>query len=313
MSALLWTDASARSLNVARLLNHRQGTQASPVRAAGPERGVDWSAFGTLVPVLAGSSGAGASVLATALVDVLGRAGRCAMLIDPVEPSRSGLGAAASPGPFAPAGEGVRVRWSWREHALLAQLETESNPLAPIPVLAPRAWLPPYGPLHVTLVDLGRDWSAPPPSGDPCAGLAGWLRAGRPGDQAQPRPLLVVRATRPSLAAAETALARVDPWLRGGELIGPVQLVVMACWKPRWPRGVIGAAGARVAPLLEDAVFIPYDPKVAVGGVSEQATPARVAAAVAALIERIDLFLPSNSSPRAPRGRAGKGRRSCSP
>jgi hypothetical protein len=81
--------------------------------------------------------------------------------------------------------------------------------------------------------------------------------------------------------AAEAALARFDPLLRAGELAGAAQLVVMASWKSRWPPGVAGAAGARLAPLLDVAVFVPFDQDLERGGVTEAATPARVAAVLA--------------------------------
>ena len=264
------------------------------------ESSVDWAAFGVLLPVLAGSSGAGASAFAAAAVDVLQRAGRCALLVDGAEPSRSGLSAAAavegaySTNPVP----GVRVRYSWRHQAVLARLETDLPPLTPIPPVAPLEWLPvapPLAPLHVTVVDVGQDWIRP--AADPLSGPRGWLRTGR-GGAAQPYPVLVVRATRPSLMAAEAALARLDPWLRSGQLVAPVRLVVMASWKRRgWPGGVTGTAGARVARLLDHAVFVPYDRDLDLGGVTEHPTPPRVQSAVAALLHEWGLLSPPAPDP----------------
>jgi hypothetical protein len=222
---------------------------APPVEPTASGAGVaDWSPFGLLIPVLAGSSGAGASTFTAIAVDVLQQAGRCALAIDTAEPSRSGLATAAPVAGsdiFSPV-DGVDVRYSWRGYSLLAQLEPTTTPAAgaaftsslaptPTPALAPDVlpsitplqWLPPEGlrPLHVTLVDLGQQWSASTPSALRDAGA--WLQTGAP-DGPRPWPVLVVRATRPSLMAAETALARLDRWIHTGHAVGPARLVVMA-------------------------------------------------------------------------------------
>ena len=50
---------------------------------------VDWSGFGTVIPVLAGSAGAGASVLAAVLVDALQQhPGLRVLLVDAADPAR---------------------------------------------------------------------------------------------------------------------------------------------------------------------------------------------------------------------------------
>lgn len=62
---------------------------------------VDWAGFGQVIPVLAGSPGAGASVLTAILSDALQLAGRCALVVDTADPVRSGLAMAArSEGPW---------------------------------------------------------------------------------------------------------------------------------------------------------------------------------------------------------------------
>jgi hypothetical protein len=260
----------------------------------------DWTPFGVVIPVLAGSSGAGASTFTAIALDVLQQAGRCALAIDPAEPTRSGLAAAA---PVAGTDvthpvEGWGVRYSWRGYSLLAQLEPITPPLVPTltpllgapPSIAPHQWLPPSGlqPLHVTLVDLGQRWSAC--AHTPLQGAAAWLRMGAP-DGPRPWPVLVVRATRPSLMAAEGALARLEPWISAGLAVAPVRLVVMASRKRRgWPAGVTAAAGARVAALLDDAVFVPADHTVDIGGITEQPTPARPQAAVGELLHEWGLL-----------------------
>jgi hypothetical protein len=268
---------------------------------------MDWSAFGAVLPVLAGSSGAGASVFAAAAVDELARAGRCALLIDTAEPARSGLTSATeTDGEYAtrPAA-GVQVRYSWRGHAVLARREPDPAPgdhhrtapaaLAPLPAIDPHRWLPlpPLEPLHTTVVDLGGDWTRPHShTGHPLThGAWAWLRAARTGTA--PRPVLVVRATRPSLAAAEAALARLDGHIGAGELVAAARLVVMASWKKQgWPRGVTGTAGARVGRLLDDAVFVPYDRDLDLGGITADPCPERVRTVVAQVLDDCGLLRP---------------------
>lgn len=273
-----------------------------PVNPAAPSDppvvGANWSPFGVLLPVLAGSAGAGASVFAAAAVDALQRAGRCALLVDTAEPSRSGLCSATEvEGQHAtdPA-PGVRVRYSWRGHAVLARRETDLDPAITVaPGLAPMQWLPlpPLEPLHTTVVDLGGDWTRPGAAGPD--GARSWLRAPA-GGSPPPRPVLVVRATRPSLMAAEAALARLDSQVGAGQLVAPARLVVMASWKKRgWPPGVTGTAGARVARLLEDAVFVPYDRELDLGGVTADPCPARVQAVVADLLDQWGLLTPTRA------------------
>src|SRR5581483_8649645 len=269
--------------------------------------GVDWSPFGSVVPVMAGSSGAGAWGFGAAAGQALEWAGRCALLIDTAEPSRSGLCSATevdgehATRPVA----GVLARYSWMGHAVLARREPDPEPgpgrhnpidlagLGSLPALQPHQWLPlpPLGPLHITVVDLGGDWARPHRSGGhPLThGALAWLRAPRAGGV--PRPVLVVRATRPSLAAAEAALARLDTYIGDGQLVEPARLVVMASWKKRgWPRGVTGAAGARVGRLLEDAVFLPYDRDLDLGGITAAPCPERIRSAVAELLDEWGLL-----------------------
>lgn len=249
-----------------------------------------WSSFGAVVPVLAGSAGAGASVCAAALVDTLQAAGRCAVLVDGCEGPGSGLaGAVSSDGPWArELAPGSRVRFSWRQHALLARLEHDDPTQALDPGSAPRPhqWLPSPAPtpLHATVIDLGHQWASPWLSG--LEGPREWLGAGHPA----PRPLLVVRPTRPSLMAAETALARLDDWIRTGEALGPARLVVVGTRRRRWPSGVIGAAGSRVGPLLAGAVHMPYDRSLELAGITDAPLPARVTAALFPLARALGLL-----------------------
>ncbi|MGW4527898.1 hypothetical protein [Amycolatopsis sp. NPDC004378] len=265
--------------------------QGLPPAATTP---VDWSGFGTVVPVLAGSPGAGASVLAAVVADVLQLEQRRVLLVDPADPPRSGLAAVArSQGPWlAHPHPRVHIRYSWRAQALVARLETELPVLAPGMVPPPRFWRPPVQQLDATVVDLGHDpWRI---TAHPLSGAGAWLRRGTP----QPRPLLVVRPSRPSLLHAEQVLARLEHWISCAAATGPAQLVVAGA--KRWPDGVAGAAGRRVAALLPDAVFLPLDSELAAAGVTAAVTPARLRQAITPVLRRWGL-LPDT---------AGKSRRS---
>lgn len=265
--------------------------QGLPPSAATP---ADWSAFGTVVPVLAGSPGAGASTLAAAVADVLQLAQLRVLLVDPADPPRSGLSAATrSQGPWLTRPHPrVRIRYSWRAQALVARLETDLPVLAPGMVPPPRFWRPPVQQLHATVVDLGHDpWRV---AAHPLTGAGAWLRRGTP----QPRPLLAVRPSRPSLLLAEQTLARLDRWIASAAAVAPAQLVVIGA--KRWPHGVAGAAGRRVSALLPDAVFIPPDPDVAAAGVTAEVTPPRMRQAIAPVLRRWGLLAEPAGKRRRP-------------
>lgn len=245
-------------------------------------RSVSWRPFGALIPVVAGSSGAGASSVAVAVTDALQQAGRCALLIDADDPARSGLAAAAAEeGPWVrQVEEHVAIRYSWRAEALVARVETPLPTLTPGMMPAPPAWLPEPAPepLHATVVDLGHGgWRA---TADPLYGAGGWLRRGTPAQ----RPMLVVRATRPSLRQGEQVLARLEPWVVLDAATAPCQLVVNG--SRRWPAGVVGAAGPRLERLVDDAVFVPHDDTWEIAGIGDEASPRRAVAALAELLDR---------------------------
>jgi hypothetical protein len=244
---------------------------------------VDWSEFGVVIPVLAGSPGAGASVAATVLADALQLADKAVLLVDPADPPRSGLTMAArSQGPWLTSPHPqVHIRYSWRAQTLLARLETSLPVLAPGAVPPPRFWRPPIGRPDATVVDLGHDpWRI---AANPVLGAGAWLRPGDP----PPRPVLVVRASRPSLLHAEQLLARLETWSALGVVTPPAQLLVTSA--KRWPAGVAGAAGRRVAALLANAVFLPYAPDVAETGITAEITPPRLRQAIAPVLRRFVL------------------------
>jgi hypothetical protein len=148
--------------------------------------------------------------------------------------------------------------------------------------------LPPLEPLQTTVVDIGQDWTRFETAGPD--GPRSWLRSARSGSPA-PQPVLVVRATRPSLMAAEAALARLDSQTTSGRLVAPARLVVMASWKKRgWPAGVTGTAGSRVARLLDDAVFVPYDRDLDLGGVTADPVPPQIQAVVGEVLDQWGLL-----------------------
>lgn len=259
---------------------------------------VNWSGFGVVIPVLAGSPGAGASVVAAALADALQLAGQRVMLVDASDPARSGLAAAtAEDGPWVrPIGESVAVRYSWREQALLARLES-ALPVTPGMVPPPPWWLPELAPLHATVIDLGHDgWRV---TQSPLAGAGGWLRRGQL-PETTPGAMLVVRATRPSLRHAEQVLARLDRWVEAGAVAPATQLVVTSA--RRWPAGVVGVVGPRLAQLLESATFVPRDAALEIGGITAELVPDKVLDALAPLLVERGLLAPRGRS-RSQRGK----------
>lgn len=278
-------------VDVAAELGAATDTAQTRARTVFPEsRPVSWAAFGPLIPVLAGSAGAGASCIAAAITDALQQDERCALLIDADDPARSGLAAASSvDGPWTrQITEHITVRYSWRDDALLARLETALPAITPGMVPPPPDWLPDPAPdpLHATVVDLGHGgWRT---AATPIYGAGGWLRRGLPTQ----RPILVVRATRPSLRQAEQLLARLDPWIQRGLATPIYQLVVNGARK--WPPGVAGAAGPRVAALLDEALFVPHVPAWELGGVTDEPSPAKAVDALRPLLASWQLI----ASPR---------------
>lgn len=269
--------ATAAEVGAAAAALQRQGL---PPTLAAP---VDWSEFGAVISVLAASPGAGASVAATVIADELQLAGRSVLLVDPGDPPRSGLTMAArSQGPWLTQPHPhVHIRFSWRAQALLARLETSLPVVTPGMVPPPRFWRPPIGRPDVTVIDLGHDpWRI---AANPLLGAGAWLR---PGDPA-PRPVLVVRPSRPSLLHAEQLLARLETWSALGVITPPAQLLVTGA--KRWPAGVAGAAGRRVSALLEHAVFLPHEPDLAAAGITAEVTPLRLRQAIAPVLRRLDL------------------------
>ncbi|SHG73518.1 P-loop NTPase family protein [Streptoalloteichus hindustanus] len=267
------------------------------VRAAEPAH-LDWRAFGQVVPVLGAGAGVGASVVAAVLTDLLASGGPT-LLIDPNDPARSGLSAAApAQGPRRPSPHArVWLRCGHRGPALVLRLETTLPVITPGLVPGPRWWTPPTGTPRVTVVDTGDDgWRL---ATNPAGGPGVWMRRGTPA----PCPVLVVRPSRPSLVAAEQLLARLEPWVHAG-LVVPVRALVVSGAR-RWPRGVVGAAGRRVSALLTSARFLPHHPEIVRGGIGPQITPSRSRRALLPLLADLGLTPRRHTTPWW--GRPGRG------
>lgn len=239
--------------------------------------------LGTVIPVLGASPGAGATVLATVLTDALRTAGYRVLLADTADPARSGLVSAARTEGMSARGPHplVRVRFSWRGDALLGRLDTDLPVITPGMVPSPAWWRPRDVRLDATVVDMAHDaWRI---ATNPLVGVGSWLHLGQPA----PRPVLVCRASRPSLLHAEQVLARLDSWAQVGA-ISPVEHLVVAGAR-RWPPGVAGSAGRRLAPLIDHAHFLPHDKDVAADGVTAKLVSARLRHAVRPLLESLGL------------------------
>ncbi len=269
----------------------------------------DWTKFGTVVPVLGGGPGAGASVLAVVLADALAAQGLRVLLIDAADPLRSGLTlAAGTDGPTVDGPHpGVRIRRAHRGPIRMAHLEYLGLPVRSAGMVpAPAFWAPTVAEeagerVDVTVVDVGWDfWTV---AALPLAGPGGWLRHGRP----TPQPVLAVRVTAPGVRAAETLLGRLTPWQAHG--VAPVVAAVLTgCRKPA--TAALAVAGHHLEPLLPDAVCLPTDAAVAERGITDTETPARLQHALTPLLSTLGLLstpraqTPRAQTPRAPTSRS---------
>jgi hypothetical protein len=256
----------------------------------------DWTAFGTVIPVLAGHSGGGASVLAAVLADALAAQGHRVLLIDAADPLRSGLAdATTGDGPSRPGPHrAVRVRQSSRGPSHCARLEFDGTPVRSAAMVpAPQYWSNPDGPIDVTVVDVG--WDAWTLAAMPLQGPGGWLRCGTP----TPRPVVAMRPTLPAARHTEQMLARLMPWTQAGGAAGIAAVAVMGAKK--MPPALRAAAGTALTPLLESAVCLPEDRGIAERGVTADPTPAAVQQAVHPLLAGWDLLI---TTPTPPVGQA---------
>jgi hypothetical protein len=273
------------------LSNRSTDLQARPPVVAGvttdvadSEPTASWAGFGTVIPVLAGSPGAGASVLAAVVADAVAAQGLRVLLVDASEPLRSGLLlAAAMDGPTTNGPHpGVRIRHAHRGPIRVARLETVGPSLRCEPMTPPASyWLPPdeddLG-VDVTVVDIG--WHAW--QGDvPHDGPGTWLRAG----PQLPRPILAVRHTVPGARAAEVVLEGLDGRRSSTNLAPVAALVLIGTKKPS--AAVVAAAGHHLESLLDRAVCLPTDPGLSERGVTDTETPARLQRSITPLLDTL--------------------------
>ena len=191
---------------------------------------------------------------------------RRVLLVDAADPARSGLADAAPAeglrGPPTSTGCSCATRGAtprcWRGW-------NRRYPIVPAMVPPAAGVAARRGPVHVTVVDVGHDgWRA---AADPLLGAGGWLRRGH----RRRCRCWWCAPPGPSLRGAEQVLARLHRWVTAGVAEPPAQLVVVGA--RRWPRGVTGAAGRLLEPLLDDAVFLPRHPDVETGGVTADLLP----------------------------------------
>ncbi|MFI5934079.1 hypothetical protein [Actinoplanes sp. NPDC051494] len=242
------------------------------VRVA-PTGELDPDAVGVVFPVFGAHPQAGTSGVALALADAAALAGLRVQLIDSAEPARSGLVTATqADGRSWPVGDdrgSIRLasRSLGRAVVSVRRIVSTGPPLGPWAVPRPVDWVArePWQ-VDVTIVDLGWDmWRVMAPQ----AGLGPleWCVLGN----ATVHPILVMRATLPSVSAAELILHRYGVGVERAGLT-PVQRLAVA-GAGGWPDRVRGATGNLVEGLAHDAVFLPHDPVAAVEGWTAAPTP----------------------------------------
>ena len=269
-------NAAATAVARTREAVHTAATIEHAVERHEPGRAA-WGHAGAVLPVIGAGAGVGTSVVAAALFDVLDSYAVPTLLIDGADPARSGLAAAvhSQTTPASTSHPRIAIAYGRRGDGWVAQLRTPpTEVLSPRMIPDPWWWLPHQTAPAATVVDLG--WDAWQVAAAPLRGMGAWLEVGTPHT---PRPILVVSATRPSLAKANQLLTRLQPWIATGRIAPPRALVVVGAG--RWPKGVLGVANSTLGDLAEDAVFIPHDPTVALAGVGPDPISDRVQHAVA--------------------------------
>jgi len=285
------TAAAAGALTQARPRIDDDTETAPPL----PRDPMDWAAFGTVIPVLAGHTGGGASVLAAVLADALAARGHRVLLIDAADPLRSGLAdATTDDGPSRPSPHGsVRVRQARRGPICCARLEFDDIPgRSPALVPAPQYWAGPECPVEVTVIDIG--WDAWALGAAALQGPGGWLRCGSP----TPRPVLAMRPSLPAARHTEQLLNRLAHWDHDGGAADIAAVAVIGAKKV--PPALRAAAGDALTPLLASAVCLPDDRRLAERGITADPTPAAAQHAVQPLLTRWGL-LTTTTTPPVPR------------
>ena len=284
--------ADATTMGIAECVAACTGTAPPPL----PRDPMDWAAFGTVIPVLAGHTGGGASVLAAVLAGALAARGHQVLLIDAADPLRSGLAdATTDDGPSRPSPHGsVRVRQARRGPICCARLEFDDIPVrSPALVPAPQYWASPDGPVDVTIIDIG--WDAWALGATALQGPGGWLRCGSP----TPRPVLAMRPSLPAARHTEQLLNRLAHWDHDGGAADIAAVAVIGAKKV--PPALRAAAGDALTPLLASAVCLPDDRRLAERGITADPTPAAAQHAVQPLLTRWGLLLTTTAAPPVPR------------
>jgi hypothetical protein len=258
---------------------HRPSTAAAPTPAAdnprlpapaapAPSDTSSWQPSGSVVAVVAGHSGAGASTVAVTLAEALAAAGTSVRIIEVADASRSGLAGATT----AELGEdGTGWRRGRRGDIHIDRLAFRASAVEQVPAPAPA----PH-PDELLILDIG--W----PARDALA-AGGWLATAL----ATASLLLVCRPTVPGIRQTEYLLAELAEQT-------PVSVTVASVGPTRWP----GAAAASTGPQLRAAresgrvITMPIDRRVETDGVSAEALPKALAAAGKALAAA----LPSTAS-----------------
>lgn len=263
--------ASAAAVGRTREAMHTAATIEQHVERHDPGH-ASWHHAGAVIPVLGAGAGVGTSVVAAALFDVLDGHEVPTLLVDGADPARSGLAAAVhhQGSPAHTSHPRIAISYGRRGDGWVAQLDTPpTEVLSPRMIPDPTWWLPNQTAPAATVVDLG--WDSWQVAAAPLRGMGAWLEVGHP---STPRPVLVVAATRPSLAKANQLLTRLAPWISTGRVAAPRALVVVGA--TRWPKGVLGVANTTLAHLAEDPVFVPHDHAVALAGIGPDAVPDRL-------------------------------------
>lgn len=258
----------------------------------------DWAAFGTVIPVLAGHTGGGASVLAAVLADALAAQGHQVLLIDTADPLRSGLvDATTDDGPsLAGPHRSIRLRRSRRGPIRCTRLEFDATAVrTPSMVPAPQYWTIPDGRVDVTVVDLG--WDAWALAATALQGPGGWLRC----DSPAPRPMLALRPNLPAARHTEQLLNRLAPWAQDGAAADIAAVAVMGA--KRLPDALWAAAGPLLTPLLGAAMCVPENRCVAERGITADPTPMAAQQATYPLLSRWGLLAATTTPPVSRRSR----------
>ena len=249
---------------------------------AAPATGTSgWQPGGTVVVVIAGHSGAGASTVAVTLAEALQDSGRAVRIVEVADASRSGL-AAATNVEFGEDGTGWRR--GRRGDTYVDRLAFRASVISQVPAPAPAA-----RPDEALVLDIG--W----PARDALA-ADGWLASAL----ATASLLIVCRPTVPGIRQTEYLLCEI------AEQSG-VPVTLAAVGSPRWPGAAAASAGPQVRAARQNGrvISVPIDRRVETDGVSAEALPKSMAAAGRALVAALPSTAPDHHPTEPASRRAG--------